>query len=77
MDTVRREATPFRHLLHRNPSATQGEIAGRLGITQQTVSRAFTTSGWREESGVHPLARRLLAMIDLTTRSEPRTDGAR
>lgn len=63
--------------LRRNPSATQGEIAGRLGITQQTVSRAFTTSGWREESGVHPLARRLLAMIDLTTRSEPCTGGAR
>lgn len=53
--------------LRRDPAATQAEIASRLGVTQQTVSRAFTTSGWREESGVHPLARRLLAMIDLTT----------
>jgi hypothetical protein len=53
--------------MREDPTATQGEIAERLGITQQTVSRAFTTSGWREETAVHPLARRLLAMLDLTS----------
>ncbi|PWH05811.1 MarR family transcriptional regulator [Brachybacterium endophyticum] len=53
--------------MREDPSATQGDIAERLGITQQTVSRAYTTSGWREEQMVHPLARRLLAMLDLTS----------
>ena len=41
--------------------------AERLGVTQQTVSRAVKTSGWREESAAHPLAVRLLSMIDLTS----------
>ncbi|GAB2544377.1 MarR family transcriptional regulator [Brachybacterium huguangmaarense] len=50
-----------------HPRATQVELAGILGVTQQTVSRAIATSGWREESAAHPLAERLLAMIDLTS----------
>jgi hypothetical protein len=50
-----------------HPGAPQQEIAAILGITQQTVSRALATSGWREQTAVHPLARRLLAMIDLTS----------
>lgn len=50
-----------------HPEATQEEIATRLGVTQQTVSRALRTSGWREESSAYSLVCRLLAMIDLTT----------
>ncbi|MCG7309031.1 helix-turn-helix domain-containing protein [Brachybacterium sp. ACRRE] len=55
------------HAMLEDPSATQAQIAERLEVTQQTVSRAFTTSGWREEQAVHPLVRRLLAMLDLTS----------
>ncbi|WP_193104409.1 helix-turn-helix domain-containing protein [Brachybacterium sp. FME24] len=53
--------------LRDDPGATQAQLAQRLGVTQQTVSRAVTTSGWREESAAHPLATRLLSMIDLTS----------
>lgn len=53
--------------LRRDPGATQAQLAQRLGVTQQTVSRAVKTSGWREESAAHPLAVRLLSMIDLTS----------
>ena len=55
--------------LRRDPGATQAQLAERLGVTQQTVSRAVKTSGWREESAAHPLAIRLLSMIDLTSSS--------
>lgn len=54
-------------LLREEPGATQARLAERLGVTQQTVSRAVKTSGWREESAAHPLAIRLLGMIDLTS----------
>ncbi|MBB5831573.1 helix-turn-helix transcriptional regulator [Brachybacterium aquaticum] len=53
--------------LREEPGATQARLAERLGVTQQTVSRAVKTSGWREESAAHPLAVRLLSMIDLTS----------
>ncbi|MGP9537101.1 MarR family transcriptional regulator [Brachybacterium sp. AOP43-C2-M15] len=53
--------------LREDPAATQVQLAERLGVTQQTVSRAVKTSGWREESAAHPLAVRLLSMIDLTS----------
>ena len=53
--------------LRHDPGATQARLAERLGVTQQTVSRAVKTSGWREESAAHPLAVRLLSMIDLTS----------
>ncbi|WP_232820389.1 helix-turn-helix domain-containing protein [Brachybacterium sp. YJGR34] len=53
--------------LREDPGATQAQLAERLGVTQQTVSRAVKTSGWREESAAHPLAERLLSMIDLTS----------
>ena len=53
--------------LRHDPGATQAQLAERLGVTQQTVSRAVKTSGWREESAAHPLAVRLLSMIDLTS----------
>lgn len=53
--------------LREEPGATQAQLAQRLGVTQQTVSRAMKTSGWREESAAHPLAVRLLSMIDLTS----------
>ena len=53
--------------LRRDPAATQAQLAENLGVTQQTVSRAVKTSGWREESAAHPLAVRLLSMIDLTS----------
>lgn len=53
--------------LREDPRATQAQLAERLGITQQTISRALKTSGWREESAAHPLAARLLSMIDLTS----------
>lgn len=53
--------------LREDPGATQSQLAERLGVTQQTVSRAVKTSGWREESAAHPLAVRLLSMIDLTS----------
>lgn len=53
--------------LREDPRATQAQLAERLGVTQQTVSRAMKTSGWREESAAHPLAVRLLSMIDLTS----------
>ncbi|ATG52204.1 MarR family transcriptional regulator [Brachybacterium vulturis] len=53
--------------LRHEPGATQARLAERLGVTQQTVSRAVKTSGWREESAAHPLAVRLLSMIDLTS----------
>ena len=53
--------------LRREPDATQARLAEQLGVTQQTVSRAVKTSGWREESAAHPLAVRLLSMIDLTS----------
>ncbi|GAA4527808.1 helix-turn-helix domain-containing protein [Brachybacterium paraconglomeratum] len=53
--------------LREDPGATQAQLAERLGVTQQTVSRAVKTSGWREESAAHPLATRLLSMIDLTS----------
>lgn len=53
--------------LREDPTATQAQLAERLGVTQQTVSRAVKTSGWREESAAHPLAVRLLSMIDLTS----------
>ncbi|MGO1259082.1 MAG: winged helix-turn-helix domain-containing protein, partial [Brachybacterium sp.] len=53
--------------LREDPGATQAQLAQRLGVTQQTVSRAVKTSGWREESAAHPLAVRLLSMIDLTS----------
>ena len=53
--------------LRAEPGATQRELAARLGVTQQTVSRAVKTSGWREERAAHPLAIRLLSMIDLTS----------
>lgn len=55
------------HELREVPTATQAVLAERLGVTQQTVSRAVKTSGWREESAAHPLAVRLLSMIDLTS----------
>ena len=55
------------HELREDPTATQAVLAERLGVTQQTVSRAVKTSGWREESAAHPLAVRLLSMIDLTS----------
>ncbi len=55
------------HALRLDPSATQAQLAEQLGVTQQTVSRAVKTSGWREESAAHPLAVRLLSMIDLTS----------
>ena len=54
-------------ILREQPQATQAALADRLGVTQQTVSRAVKTSGWREESAAHPLAVRLLSMIDLTS----------
>ncbi|MFC7374353.1 MarR family transcriptional regulator [Brachybacterium sp. GCM10030267] len=53
--------------LREHPGATQAQLAQRLGVTQQTVSRAVKTSGWREEHAAHPLAIRLLSMIDLTS----------
>ncbi|MDN6303810.1 MAG: MarR family transcriptional regulator [Brachybacterium sp.] len=53
--------------LRHDPAATQAQLAERLSVTQQTVSRAVKTSGWREESAAHPLAVRLLSMIDLTS----------
>ena len=53
--------------LRAHPQATQSELAAELGITQQTVSRALKTSGWREESAAYPLVVRTLAMIDLTS----------
>lgn len=53
--------------LRERPGATQRDLATALGVTQQTVSRALRTSGWREESAAHSLLERLLAMIDLTT----------
>ena len=53
--------------LREDPGATQARLAESLGVTQQTVSRAVKTSGWREESAAHPLASRLLSMIDLTS----------
>ncbi|MGO1285784.1 MAG: winged helix-turn-helix domain-containing protein [Brachybacterium sp.] len=53
--------------LRQDPGATQTQLAQQLGVTQQTVSRAMKTSGWREESAAHPLAVRLLSMIDLTS----------
>lgn len=56
------------HALRDHPEATQQELAEHLGITQQTVSRAIKTSGWREESAAVPLVVRLLSMIDLTSR---------
>ncbi|MCS6710540.1 MarR family transcriptional regulator [Brachybacterium sp. EF45031] len=55
-----------------HPEWTQQQLAAHLGITQQTVSRSLQTSGWREESAVHPLLERLLAMIDLTSASSRR-----
>jgi DNA-binding transcriptional regulator YiaG len=55
------------HELREDPTATQAVLAERLGVTQQTVSRAVKTSGWREEIAAHPLAVRLLSMIDLTS----------
>lgn len=55
------------HELRADPDATQARLAERLAVTQQTVSRAVKTSGWREESAAHPLAVRLLSMIDLTS----------
>ncbi|HIY23274.1 MAG TPA: MarR family transcriptional regulator [Candidatus Brachybacterium merdigallinarum] len=55
--------------LREDPTATQAQLARTLGVTQQTVSRAVKTSGWREESAAHPLAIRLLSMIDLTSSS--------
>ncbi|PMC75808.1 MULTISPECIES: helix-turn-helix domain-containing protein [unclassified Brachybacterium] len=53
--------------LRETPEATQSQLAERLGVTQQTISRAVKTSGWREESAAHPLAVHLLSMIDLTS----------
>lgn len=53
--------------LREDRRATQAQLAERLGVTQQTVSRALKTSGWREERAAHPLAERLLSMIDLTS----------
>ncbi|MDN5898523.1 MAG: winged helix-turn-helix domain-containing protein [Brachybacterium sp.] len=53
--------------LRHDPRATQAQLAERLGVTQQTISRAVKSSGWREESAAHPLAVRLLSMIDLTS----------
>lgn len=53
--------------LRGEPGLTQAQLAQRLGVTQQTVSRALKTSGWREERAAHNLAERLLAMIDLTS----------
>lgn len=53
--------------LREDPALTQAQLAAVLGITQQTVSRALKTSGWREERAAYALATRLLAMIDLTS----------
>lgn len=53
--------------LREDPSRTQAELASALGVTQQTVSRALKTSGWREERAAYALVTRLLAMIDLTS----------
>jgi phosphopantetheine adenylyltransferase len=57
--------------LREDPGLSQQEVASRLGVTQQTVSRALATSGWREQAGLHPLARRLLAILDLTGSRTP------
>lgn len=54
-------------LLRDDPRLTQQQLAERLGITQQSVSRSLATSGWREERAAHGLVERLLAMIDLTS----------
>lgn len=53
--------------LRAEPGLTQAQLADRLGVTQQTVSRSLKTSGWREESAAYGLLCRLLAMIDLTS----------
>ncbi|MFC0674865.1 helix-turn-helix domain-containing protein, partial [Brachybacterium hainanense] len=50
-----------------DPGARQSELAERLGVRQQTVSRALRTAGFHEEQAARPLAERLLAMIDLTS----------
>lgn len=65
------------HVLREEPGLTQGQLAERLGVTQQTVSRSLKTSGWREEHAAHGLAERLLAMIDLTSESGRRSARAR
>lgn len=57
------------HALREQPEATQAQLAERLGITQQSVSRSLKTSGWREESAAHPLLERLVTMVDLTSRA--------
>lgn len=47
------------------PDATQQELAELLGITQQSVSAALRTSGWREESAADDVVLRLLRVMDL------------
>lgn len=46
------------------PDVTQGDLARRLGITQQAVSQRLRAAMWHEEQAVRPVAARLLAEGD-------------
>ena len=41
---------------------TQKIAAGKLGITEQSVSRALLRSGWQEEWAARPAAEMLLSL---------------
>ncbi len=43
------------------PAATQGDVAGRLGVSQQAVSQRVAAALWQEEQAVRPVLARLLA----------------
>jgi hypothetical protein len=43
------------------PTATQEEVAGRLGVSQQAVSQRVAAALWHEEQAVRPVLARLLA----------------
>jgi hypothetical protein len=52
---------------------TQKLAAGKLGITEQSVSRAVLRSGWQEEWAARPAAELLLAMAhDLVDEAGPK-----
>jgi hypothetical protein len=43
------------------PVATQEDVAGRLGVSQQAVSQRVAAALWHEEQAVRPVLARLLA----------------
>ncbi len=57
---------------HSGTHGTQKMAAEKLGITEQSVSRALLRSGWQEEWAARPAAEMLLALGHASINGDPR-----